>query len=354
MREVVFLIQGKEIVVNNGEKILVIDDELAPRESIRMVLKDRYSVLTAADAHEGLDIIARDSVGLVVMDIRMPKMDGIAALKEIKRKYPDTEVILLTAYASLETARDAIRFGAFDYLIKPFDRNDVLSVVERGIEKRQTSAGLKMEHEKLLNRASYLEEQVNMARNNIITFYEGTVKALIHTIDAKDHYTYNHSNRVARLSSSIAKALNVSGKTLKEIEHAASIHDIGKIGVEENILRKNGGLTDDEYEEIKKHPVIGARIVKSVPFLEESIPVILHHHERYDGRGYPEGVRGQSIPLSARIVVVADAVDAMMSARPYREALSSERVLSELSRNAGTQFDPHIVDIIMVGKVALA
>lgn len=339
--------------MENKEKILVIDDELAPRESIRMVLKDYYAVSTASGAHEGIDMIANSPVDLIVMDIKMPKMDGITALQEIKKKHPDTEVILLTAYASLETARDAIRFGAFDYLIKPFDKDDVLAVVKKGLAKRRTNTGLKQERDILLDRASYLEDQVNTARNKIMTCYEGTVSALILTIDAKDHYTYNHSNRVAKLSCAIAEALGVPEQTVKEIGNAASIHDIGKIGIEENILKKNGKLSIDEYTEIKKHPAIGVRIVQSIPFLEDAIPVILHHHERYDGKGYPEGITSDAIPPSARIVIVADAIDAMMSNRPYRDALTINKVFSELSENAEKQFDPEIVDIILKGKVNL-
>jgi len=339
--------------VNNREKILIIDDEMAPRESIRMVLKDRYAVATATGALEGLKIIAQEPVDLVVMDIKMPRMDGITALQEIKKSYPDTEVVLLTAYASLETARDAIRFGAFDYLLKPFDKNDILLVVEKGLARRRSNTGLKMERDTLLDRASYLEKQITEARTNIMMFYEGTVKALILTIDAKDSYTHNHSNRVAILSSSIASSLGVPQKTIKEIEHAASIHDIGKIGIDENILKKNGRLTADEYEEMKKHPAIGVRIVQSVPFLEDAIPVILYHHERYDGKGYPEAIKGEQIPKSARIVNVADAIDAMMAARPYRGALTMDNVMSELKNNAGTQFDPEIVEIILQGKVSL-
>ncbi len=339
--------------MGNRAKILVIDDELAPRESIRIVLKDHYNVFTASGAREGLDAMDTNPVDIVVMDIKMPEMDGITALKEIKKRHPDTEVILLTAYASIETARDAIRFGAFDYLTKPFDKDDVLLVVEKGLKKKHTSAGLKLERDTLLDRTSYLEDQVKSARDNIMTCYEGTVKALILTIDAKDRYTFKHSNRVAKLSSSLAGAMGVSGKTIKEIEHAASIHDIGKIGIEETILRKNGQLTFNEYEEVKKHPTIGVRIVQSVPFLEDAIPVILHHHERYDGKGYPGGVKGDQISLSARIVIVADAVDAMMSVRPYRNALSKDEVLSELRGNAGTQFDPDIVDILLKDTVTL-
>lgn len=341
------------MLVGTKDKILVIDDELAPRESIRMVLKDRYEVTTASGAIEGLNMLDASPVDLVVMDIRMPMMDGITALQEIKKRHPDTEVILLTAYASLETAREAIRCGAFDYLLKPFDKDDVLLVVEKGLQKRKSNAGLRLERDILLDRATYLEEQVGNARSTIMNYYEGTVKALIHTIDAKDHYTFRHSNRVASLSASLARALGLPKKTIKAIEHAASIHDIGKIGVHEYILNKNGKLTPDEYEEMKKHPAIGARIVQSIPFLEEAIPVILHHHERYDGTGYPQNLAGQDIPLAARIVMVSDAIDAMMRDRPYRMALAMDNVMRELQENAGTQFDPAITELILQGKVSL-
>jgi putative nucleotidyltransferase with HDIG domain len=339
--------------VDIREKILVIDDELAPRESIRMVLKDQYNVSTVEGAYEGLEMMSKNPFDLVVMDIRMPKMDGITALQEIKKRHADTEVILLTAYASLDTARDAIRCGAFDYLIKPFDKDDIMLVIKKGLKKRRANKDLKMEREILLGRASYLENQVSEARNNLLTYYESTVQALILTIDAKDHYTFRHSGRVAKLSSALAEEMGVSQEAVREIQHAASIHDIGKVGIVESILNKKGHLTTDEYEEIKKHPTIGVRIVQSIPFLEEAIPVIQSHHERYDGNGYPQGIKGEDIPLSARIVAVADAIDAMMRDRPYREALSNDRVLRELNDNSGTQFDASIIDVILQGKVSL-
>jgi putative nucleotidyltransferase with HDIG domain len=339
--------------VDVKEKILVIDDELAPRESIRMVLKDIYDVSTAPGATEGLEMISQDPFDLVVMDIRMPKMDGITALQEIKKKHSDTEVILLTAYASLDTARDAIRCGAFDYLIKPFDKDDILQVIKKGLEKRRANKDLKLEREILLGRASYLENQVSEARINLMSYYESTVQALILTIDAKDHYTFKHSNRVAKLSASITEKLGIQDVGVKEIQHAASIHDIGKIGIVESILNKRGRLSVNEFDEIKKHPSIGVRIVQSIPFLEEAIPVIQSHHERFDGTGYPQYLKGEDIPLSARIVAVADAIDAMLRDRPYRDALYLDKVMQELKSNAGTQFDPAVVDIILSGKVPL-
>lgn len=338
---------------DNKDRILIIDDDLAPREALKIVLKDRYIVSTAPGAQEGFDIMAQNPVDLVVLDIMMPGMNGVEALQEIKNRYPDTEVILLTAYASLETARSAIRLGAFDYLTKPFDKDDVIKVIEKGLEKKHANKTLKLEREELWGRARYLEEQVNKARQNLIMSYEGTVKALILTIDAKDHYTFDHSEHVARLSTAIANVLDLPKNVKDKLGQSAIIHDIGKIGVDEVILRKNGRLTPDEFMEIKKHPEIGATIVQQVPFLGDAIPVILYHHERFDGKGYPKGLKGEDIPLTARIVNVADAIDSMMHDRPYRNRLPMKRVLIELEDNAVTQFDPVIVDLILRGKIPL-
>jgi putative nucleotidyltransferase with HDIG domain len=340
-------------MMNSKRKIFIIDDELAPRESLRMVLKERYDVFSVSGALEGYDFLRENPVDLIILDIKMPKIDGITALKEIKKGYPDLEVILLTAYASLETAKEAIRLGAFDYLMKPFDKDDVINVVERGLKKKSDSEMIKLERERLVNRTSILEEQITKARDNIVKCYKGTVTALNLTIDAKDHYTYNHSNRVVELSSALARGLGLSDNIREKIEHAAAIHDIGKIGVDEKILNKAGRLTPEEYEGMKKHPEIGAKIVESVPFLEEAVPVIFYHHERFDGKGYPEGLKANEIPLSARVVMVADAIDSMMHSRPYRSSLPLQKVIRELTENSGTQFDPVVVDVILSGVVPL-
>lgn len=337
--------------MNGKEKILIIDDELSPRESMRMVLRDKYTVSTASGGPEGLEFMAQNPIDLVVLDIKMPGMDGIEVLGEIKKQYPDTQVILLTAYASIDSAKSAVRLGALDYLTKPFDKDDVIEVVRRGLDKKRENDNLKIEREHLLFRNRDLEEEVNIAREKVMMGYEGTIQALIKTIDAKDHYTYDHSENVSKLSASIGAVMGLTKDAIGKLEHAAAIHDIGKIGIEENILNKEGSLTPDEYADMKQHPEIGLSIVKSVPFLKDAFPVILHHHERFDGSGYPAGLKGTDIPLNARIVIVADAVDAMMHARPYRNSLPREKVLRELTENSGTQFDPKIVDIILQEKL---
>jgi putative nucleotidyltransferase with HDIG domain len=339
--------------MNNKEKILVIDDELMARYAVQQVLKDRYNISMAAGGKEGLDFMAQNTVDLVVLDIKMPDMDGVTVLREIKKRYPDTEVVLLTAYAGIETAQSALRLGALDYLTKPFDKDDVINVVERGLRKRQDLVRLKLEHEDLLRIKEYLEKEIETTRDNLLLYYEGTIKALIRAIDAKDHYTFDHSEHVARLSLSIADAIGFSKITKDKLEHAAIMHDIGKIGINEQILRKKSLLTEEEHIEMRKHPEIGARIVRAVPFLEDTVDVILYHHERFDGNGYPEGLEGDKIPLTARIVSVADTIDAMTRDRPYRNALSLSQLIDELKKGAGTQFDPEIVKLINGNKIKL-
>jgi putative nucleotidyltransferase with HDIG domain len=339
--------------MNNEEKILIIDDELMPRYSIQQVLKGRYTVFTATSGREGLDLMAQNSMDLVVLDLRMPDMDGITVLREIKKRYPDTQVILLTAYASLDSARSALRLGAFDYLTKPFDKDDVINVIERGLQKKRDLGTKKLEHEDLLLTKEYLTQEIESVRQNLMLYYEGTIKALIYAIDAKDHYTFDHSEHVAKLSSIIAEGVGFPKLTKEKLQHAAVMHDIGKIGISEQLLRKDSLLTRDEHIEMRKHPNIGARIVNAVPFLEDTVEVILYHHERFDGTGYPEGLKGDKIPLTARIVAIADTVDAMMRDRPYRKALSYSQLIDELKKGSGTQFDPEIVTLIIDNKIKL-
>jgi putative nucleotidyltransferase with HDIG domain len=337
--------------MDNREIILIIDDELGPREAMRMVLKDLYTVSTASSGKEGLEYLSGNHADLVILDIKMPDMDGMSALKKIRKHHPDTEVVMVTAYASLDTARSAIRYGAHDYLMKPFDKDDVIQVVKRGLIKRAKSEKSKSEIQQLRRTKKNLEDEVENAKRNFLTCYDGAIKALIQAIDAKDSYTYKHSEHVAELSKIIAKSLGLSDDMITKIEQAALIHDIGKIGVDEQILRKEGKLADSEFDEMKKHPVIGNRIVNSVPFMEGTTQVVLYHHERFDGTGYPEGLKGSDIPLHVRIVSVADAINAMSTDRHYRKALNSDYIIKELQENAGTQFDPEIVLPIINGQI---
>lgn len=329
--------------------ILVVDDEIGPREALRMILKNRHEVAIAENGTRALDHVDKRDFDVAIVDIKMAGMDGLQLLKRIKELKPDLEVILMTAYASVDTAKSALRYGALDYLIKPFDQRDVLDIVEKGVAKRKEHIRTKLEIERLHIATAELSREVEEAKRSIENHYASTVKALLAAIDAKDQYTRGHSERVSRFSAFLAERVGFPHDKILALEQAALIHDIGKIGIEGSILRRKGTLGTTEFEEIKKHPAIGARIIASVDFLQEMMPVILYHHERFDGTGFPEGMRGDSIPLSARIVAMADAVDAMLCDRPYRSALALERVRGELSSMSGRQFDPEIVSVVLSG-----
>jgi putative two-component system response regulator len=331
--------------------ILVVDDELGPRESLRMILRDDYQVETAASAKQTIELLNKHDFDLVVLDIRMPEMNGIDLLKVIREKAPSTEVVMITAYASIDTATEALRLGAMDYLIKPFEITAVRDVVKKGLHKRYETREVSKRIDELQLAKVALEEEINITYSSIQSHYRETIDSLIAAVDAKDSYTKGHQERVASLVDQIGSNMNVPLDQLEPIRLAATLHDIGKIGVEESILRKSCGLNDDEYDMVKKHPVIGAEILSPATFLKEIIPLVLYHHERYDGQGYPEGLIGKDIPLGARIIAVADAIDAMLWERPYAASKSVPEVVKELQSVAGKQLDPDIVRVVIGSKI---
>jgi putative nucleotidyltransferase with HDIG domain len=339
--------EREEKKVRNAPRILVVDDELGPREALRMILRDDYEVVTAGNGNQALDYLDSTEFDLVILDIRMPDISGIDLLAKVKKKAPETEVVMITAYASVDTATNALRNGALDYLIKPFEISAVREVVEKGLSRRTSFAATKNRLSELQVTNESLRYEIGQAYNNIQKHYIETVRSLVAAIDAKDSYTKGHQERVAMFSTLLGKALNLPRSELDLLQQAAILHDIGKIGVPEPILRKTTKLTIEEFEIIKQHPAIGAEIITPVEFLKDVVPIILHHHEKYDGTGYPEGICCEQIPLGARIIAVADAVDAMLSDRPYARAKSLSQAKEELIRCSGTQFDPELAEIAL-------
>ena len=328
-------------------KIMIVDDELGPREALKMILRDDYEVFTAGSGTEALSFINSGVFDLVILDIRMPDINGIDLLAQVKSIVPETEVVMITAYASVETATNALRRGALDYLIKPFDCQAVKEVVEKGLARRTAKVALRKRFSELQVVNASLREKIEHAYLNIQKHYLETVRSLVAAIDAKDAYTKGHQERVSLLTEILGQEMSLPEEEAKILQQAAILHDIGKIGVPEQILRKTGKLTAEEFQIIKQHPAIGAEIISPVQFLQEARPIVLYHHERFDGKGYPEGLQGEQIPRGARIIAVADAIDAMLSNRPYAPASSAERVRKELRLCAGLQFDPQIVDIAL-------
>jgi len=331
--------------------ILIVDDDSAMRDLLSEGLAESgYLCETAGDGAEGLRRIVETGYELVVSDIDMPQVDGVRLLQEVKRLRPDTEIIMLTGIVDAEIAVRSMRMGACDYLTKPFKLADVRITVERALEKRRLllenrayqrtlEQRVQQRTAQLLRKTREIEELFNRLKGA----YETTLEALATALDARDTETLGHSQRVASYTVDVARRMGVVDPELTEIYRGALLHDVGKIGVPDAILRKPGTLTAEEWVEMRKHPEIGYRMLKGIGFLETARRIVLSHQERYDGTGYPHALRGGAIPLGARIFAVVDTFDAMTSDRPYRKALPYEAARAEIEKFSGSQFDPQVV-----------
>lgn len=322
-------------------RILVVDDEATIREILQRTLESEgYQCSTASDAAEAMTLIDDCAVDLVLSDIMMPGKSGVELLQEIKEKCPDIAVILVSAVAETQTAINAMKQGASDYVTKPFNLVEVMLSVERALEKKSL----------LITNRDYqlrLEDKVEKQTEEIRKTFLGAMKALAEALDAKDPYTNGHSMRVTELAMALGREYGLSMSEQDKIRLAGLVHDIGKIGIPEEILHKPDRLTEKEYEFIKEHPEIGERILKPVISDPEVLDIVRHHHERFSGGGYPEGLAGEDIPIGSRLMCVADAYDAMTSCRPYRSAMHPDEAKHQLLASRGDQFDPEIVDLFV-------
>ena len=323
------------------ETILIVDDEESIRKLIkRKLLSEGYRCREAGGAAQALDELQTGGVGLVLLDINMPGKSGIQLLPEITAAYPDTVVVMATAITDTATAIHCMSHGAYDYVTKPFNLGGVALSVERALEKRR----LEMENR---DYQQHLEERVSEQAEKIRQSFLNSMTALAYALEAKDRYTSGHSERVAATSAAIATELGLLQEGVEKIRLAGQVHDIGKIGVRESVLNKPGRLTDEEFQHIKCHCELGERIIKPIVEDREILLMVRHHHERYDGAGYPDGLSGEQIILGARILAVSDTYDAMTSERPYRGAMSVEAAYAEIERGRGAQFAPEVVDAFL-------
>jgi putative two-component system response regulator len=319
---------------------LVVDDEPRLRQVlVNLMRHDGFRCIEAGNGADALTMLEQQPVTLVMSDMRMPRMDGIELLKQVRARWPDTAMVMITAVSDVETAVSCLAMGAMDYLTKPFHLDEVRARVSQALERRR----LVLENHDYQHR---LEDRVAVQARRLEELFLAGIQALADALEVKDPYTRGHSVRVSHYSSIIAKTMDLDAEMIRQIELGGHVHDIGKIGVRESVLNKPGRLTDTEYQHIMTHPVVGWRILS--PLLTDA-PIALHvvrsHHERHDGSGVPDGLKGDMIPLEARIAAVADALDAMTSGRPYRGTeLHLDEALRELDKNRGSQFDPLIVD----------
>jgi putative nucleotidyltransferase with HDIG domain len=325
-------------------RILIVDDDASVRDVISVLLQEEgYECRTASSAEAALDIAAAEAPPLVISDMKMPGRDGIWLLEAFRERYSETAVIMLTGYGDTEAAVDCLRRGAVDYLLKPPKLTDLIRAIERALAKRRIELARKRYQKKLERKVRDRTGELRTALRNIQGTYQTTLLALVRALDAREHETSDHSQRVVKYTEHIAERLGLRGPELEEIGRGALLHDIGKIGVPDAVLLKPAKLTPEEWKEMRRHPDIGYDMIRSIEFLNTPAAIVLSHQERFDGRGYPRCLRGEEIHIGARIFAVADTLDAMTSDRPYRKGTTFENAVDEIERCAGSQFDPEVV-----------
>lgn len=349
---------------NNSASILIVDDEIGPRESLRMILKPHYNIYTAENGHSAIEMLRQTEIDVVTLDLKMPGMSGIETLKEIRLIDPDVMVIIITGYGTLKSAIEAIRYGVYDYIPKPFNVPEIMSIIEKSIQRRKLNLKVKellnqppdpsklqdsllpshpipVETKSFMNFGN--EKSPASESQNCLEFS----KVLAFTLEEKDPYTSGHSERVCYYADFVAKRLGLNPTDRNEIRIASYLHDIGKIGISNRFINKKGALSSTEWAIIKQHTKKSLELLIPLNLSPRILSYIHHHHERYDGTGYPDGLAGDHIPLGARIIAIADAYDSMTSDRPYRKPLSNGEAKNELVTNSGKQFDPQLVSIFI-------
>jgi len=352
--------------------VLVVDDERGPRESLRMILEPAHRVIQSSRGSEALELLRAHPVDVVTLDLHMPGMRGDEVMRAVRREFPGVEVIVITGCGSVESAAEAVRQGICDYLQKPFDVVQVTAAVARAVARRGArsrlcrfleelghAVGRDREAQALLDDLHASERlrarlgEVFDARGGRDAGAAGAARGvaflelLAETIETKDRFMRGHARRVAFVSGLVAERLGLGAEEREDLRIAAFLHDLGKVGVPTDLLLRDGALEPAERRIVEQHPVIGARLIASLDLPAGIALALRHHHEWWDGSGYPDGIAGERIPLAARIIGVADAFDAMTCDRPYRRALAREVVVSELCRFSGIQFDPDAAEALL-------
>jgi len=327
----------------NPIRCIIVDDDPSVRRSVaRIVALEGLTCVEAGSAGEALQLLARHpEVPLVITDIFMPGMDGVAFLKRVTRDHPDVSVVILTGQAQVSTAVECLRLGAVDYMSKPVLVDEMRLRISRALEKRNLVLQNREYQRALESRVSSLTRKTN-------EMLVEQIQMAGRMLEAKDRYTVGHSQRVRDYAVKTAVVLGYTGDSLEDLKLGAELHDIGKIGTSDTILNKPGPLTEDEFQSIKRHTVDGEEILRPI-FLERPaiLGIVRSHHEHLDGSGFPDRLEGQAIPHEARIVSVVDAFDAMTTARAYRPVRHPEEAIAELKRASGSQFDPEVVQAFL-------
>jgi putative nucleotidyltransferase with HDIG domain len=329
-------------------RLLVVDDEPRVRALLSRKLSEAgYECVACADGAEALARLDQERFDAVLADLRMPGVSGMELLLEVRKKHPYLAFLVATGVDVARVSIQAMRQGADDYLLKPFQYDAVVFSLERALEKKRMEAELERYRQQLEEMVAQRTKQLQAALRRVELTYDETLESLAAALDLRDMETAGHSRRVTRYTLEVANAMGCTEEQLKQIARGAYLHDIGKIGIPDRILLKQGSLNPEEREVMQTHARIGYELVCRIGFLAPAAEIVLTHQERYDGTGYPQGLLGDEIPLGSRIFAVADTLDAMTSDRPYRKALAFSVAQEEIEREAGRQFDPSVVSAFL-------
>jgi len=325
-------------------RLLIVDDEPEVRGVLRDLLSGAYQCGEAASAEEALRQLRACEFQLVISDITMSGMSGLEMIPHVKVASPDTVIVMISGMQTIESAINALRLGAFDYLMKPFDLRQAEAAVERALHHHELIVAKRHYENHLEDLVTQRTAELDEALGSLENAYRSTLQALTAALEARDAETHGHSERVVTFSLRLGREYGLTSAEMKALEFGSLLHDIGKIGVPDAILRKPAKLTEEEWERMREHPLHGQQILRGIKFLTGAARVVAQHHEKWDGSGYPLGLKGEDIDICARIFSVADAFDAITSDRVYRQGRSYEVALAELDEWAGRQFDAKIVE----------
>lgn len=313
----------------SGKKtILIVEDDIHYGEILHDALTEfGYHTLLAYSATGGIDIIKQEKLDLVISDLNMPGINGIELAESVSKMYLDIPLVLLTGTNDLNLVKQALKAGVSDYIVKPINISDLPIMIEKNLARK-----------------NMMPTSVRSDKSHTLL---KALKVLMRALDAKDRYTCGHSQRVAHLAALMGVELKFNTDALYNLQLGAYLHDIGKIGIPDSILKKADSLEEYEYKIARNHPMIGSKIIKEITDISDVISIVRHHHERFDGSGYPDGLKGEAIPLFARIIAIIDAYEALVSHRVYRKGTDKTEALDEIQQNAGKQFDPYLTTIFI-------
>ncbi len=323
--------------------VLVVDDEEPIRTALRKYLVQQgYEVATAATGEEALKVLQRQKVACILLDVRLPGVSGVDLVPKIIELEPSVALLMLTAVNDATSAALCMQRGAMDYLTKPIELTDLSRAIQRALRRRDTMLEQENLNQWLKEEVAVRTAEVRSERAKLERLSVATLEALVNALEAKDPYLRGHSARVADLSAMIASEMELPDETVDSIRMAGRLHDIGKIGIREEILNKEGPLTADEYEQVKQHVTVGSQILAPLAHLKAIIGYVRSHHERWDGQGYPDKLSGEAIPLGARVLCASEIFDALTTSRPYQEKMSPELAVERMRDLVGTVLDPAI------------